>query len=263
MPLPFILGAAAIFGAAKTIDSLDTMSRAKSINREAQEIADEAKNKYESTKRSCQSTVENLGKTKVYIKSTSIKNFRESFLQIHNLPYEYNVKMNELREEAINDDKLMRNVESFGFSDFAVIGTAGYLLGALNPITIAFSGLILGDKADTALYNAKSNRDKARHYQEQCKSACSFLNTVSAIGNQTKNTLDKWNEKFIPTVRELQNIVSYYGTDYRKYSYDIKQKIRQSYDLSDAIRQILNTPILTEDGKKINSKIQRLIENYS
>ena len=262
MPLPFILGAAAVFGAVKTIDSLDTMDRAKSINREAQEIADNAKSNYEAAKRDCQNTLECLGKNKVYIKQTSIKNFTHYFLQIHNLPFEYNVKINELREEAISDDKLMRNVEDFEFLDFAAIGVAGYALGALNPITIAFSGLILRDKADTALSNAKSNRDKARMYEEQCRSACSFLNAVSARGYQINEILDELNEKFIPTVKDVKDIISTYGTDFRQYSYNVQRRVMNAFSVSDVIRQILNTPMLTENGKNINPQIVGLIEKH-
>lgn len=263
MPIPFILGAAALFGAAKTIDALDTMDRAKAINREAQEIADNAKKKYEISKRNCNATIANLGKSKINIKQTSIKKFRDTFLRIHNLPFEYNVKINELREEAINDEKLTGNVEGFGFTDFAAVGAVGYVLGALNPVTIAFSGLFLGDKADTALYNAKSNRDQARLYEEKCNSACSFLNAVSDRGYQIYKLLERLNDKFIPTVSELQNIVAYYGTDYKRYDYATQQKVRQSYSESDLIRIILNTPMLTEDGKNVNPKIIGLINQYN
>ena len=265
MPLPFILGAAAVLGAARTIDALDDMSTAKRINREAQGIADRAKKNLDVSQQSCKAIRENLLKNGQYIKESSIKDFTYHFLKIHNYPFENINQREELKNFAVTNDKFVSTeIKTFGLSDFAMVGAASYLLGFLNPATLVFSGFfVLGDKADKALSDAKSNRRLAENYEEKCKNVCSFLDRVSTCCNQVNNTLDNLNNKFIPTVAELRNIISNYGTDFKYYSPQIRQKVKRSFDLSDAIRQILNTPILTEDGKKINSKIQRLIEKYS
>ena len=93
MPIPILgiiaaLGAGA--GAVKTIDALDDMSTAKRINREAQDLLDNTKNKIERTKESTNNALKELGKTKIGILSSNMKRFADSFSRLKNVdPYEF------------------------------------------------------------------------------------------------------------------------------------------------------------------------------
>lgn len=77
--IPFLVGAAALVGGVKTINTLDDMSTAKSINREAIEIKENADKRLKNTKESANHSIAELGKTKIGIMSGSMKRFVDAF----------------------------------------------------------------------------------------------------------------------------------------------------------------------------------------
>ena len=53
---------------------------------------------------------------------------------------------------------------------------------------------------------------------------------------------------FSPLLYELRQIISTTGTDYNNYSADEKAVVAKCLSLITAIKAVLDTPILTEDG---------------
>ena len=89
MPIPFILGAAALaagaFGVKKGLDAKEDMDLANSINEEAQAIANKAQESIENAKDITNGKLVDLGKTKINIMSTSVKDFVNTYSKIHNI----------------------------------------------------------------------------------------------------------------------------------------------------------------------------------
>ena len=83
MPIPFLIGAAAvgaaIFGAKKMIDSSDNNSRAEELQISAKKIYDEAIARLEYSRENTNEMLEQLGTTKVNIWANDMNGFKNAF----------------------------------------------------------------------------------------------------------------------------------------------------------------------------------------
>ena len=131
--IPVLLGLGAVVGAAKTIDALDDMSRAKSINNDAKEIAKNADTRLKNVKESVNNAISELGKTKIGIMSGSMKHFVDSFSQIKNIDFQNSIGMEELRGFNPNSEEF-KNLKqaSFKASEVATGGLGGIAAGTLT-----------------------------------------------------------------------------------------------------------------------------------
>ena len=89
MPLPFILGGAAILG---TVLGAAGHQVAKETNEKAQQVADDAKSMYDDAKHDLESAKErtersllNLGETKRNILENSVKQFRNAYERVKDI----------------------------------------------------------------------------------------------------------------------------------------------------------------------------------
>lgn len=92
MPIPFLIGAAAvgaaIFGAKKMIDSSDNNSRAEELQISAKEIYDEAIARLEYSRENTNEMLEQLGTTKVDIWANDMNGFIDAFSKFKNVKQE-------------------------------------------------------------------------------------------------------------------------------------------------------------------------------
>lgn len=168
MPIPFILGglaaAAGAYGVKKGLDAKSDMNKAKSINQDAQEIFDETKKKIDYARESTNTVIENLGKNKIKICSTTMKNFVDNFSQIINLDFRDSVGMEELRNFNPNSPEFidMKNT-SFKAKELATGGLGGLAAGGLaaigagslaTTIGVASTGTAIGALSGAAATNA-------------------------------------------------------------------------------------------------------------
>ena len=71
---------------------------------------------------------------------------------------------------------------------------------------------------------------------------------------------------FDPLVYDLEHIIATSGTDYNLYTLPQKQTVAAALSLAGAIKAVLDTPILTEDGQitpeseQVSGKATALIE---
>ena len=319
--IPVLLGLGAVVGAAKTIDAIDDMSTAKSINNEAKKIAKDADERLESAKQSTNTVISELGKTKIGIMSGSMKKFVDAFSQIRNVNFRDSVGLEELRGFNPNSAEFKNLKEaSFKASEIATGGLGGIAAGTLTAYgalgavgafatastgtaigvlsgaaatnatlawlgggslaaggfgvaggTAVFGGLVaapallvtgfmLGSKAETALNDARANRDKARKYEQEIKNLCSTLNAIKARANQIYNLLDDLNEKFSPAISKLNDVIDFFGYDYGNYPPKAKDAILLAAQLAKTIKIVLDTSLLKEDGTLNDYETKQAIE---
>ena len=86
MPIPFILGAGAAIAAAagtkKAVDAKNDTNEAKSLNQKATLIAQNAEKNIEQRKKRVNTSIENLGRKKIEVLTTTITEFVENFEKI-------------------------------------------------------------------------------------------------------------------------------------------------------------------------------------
>lgn len=89
MPIPFILGAAALaaagYGVKKGLDAKEDYELAEDNNKRAASIVDDTKKDIERQRKYTQKGIEKLGNKKIKILSGSIKEFVEAYKTIRNI----------------------------------------------------------------------------------------------------------------------------------------------------------------------------------
>ena len=330
MPIPFILGAAALaagaFGVKKGLDAKEDMNLANSINEEAQAIANKAQKSIENAKDITNGKLVDLGKTKINIMSTSVKDFVNTYSKIHNIRLKDSVGLDELKDFDPNSKEFLEMKEaSFSATELATGGIGSIAAGSLAAAgaygavgtfaaastgtaiaglsgaaatnatlawlgggalsaggfgmaggmavlggivagpALAIGGAFLASKAETALYDAKSNRDKAEEFKSQADDIVSTLTFVKNRAVQIGDLLSKLNRYFVPAVSNLGNLVATQGTDFQKYDKNGQQTVLVAGQLAKTIKTVIDTSIMKEDGslddefkEKVNESTEKL-----
>lgn len=136
MPVPFILGGLAVLagaaGVAEAVDAHDKMGYAKEDNEEAQEIVANASERTEQARILSSKSIENLGRAKLDICSTSMKMFVKNFRRIKNVDFRDSVGMEELAGFTPNSEEMLQMEQAtFKASDIASGGMGGVAAGTL------------------------------------------------------------------------------------------------------------------------------------
>lgn len=168
MPIPFLLmaaaGAVGAIGAKKGITGAMDSSRAGEIQREAQQILNEAKGKLEKVKENTTYCIENLGKTKLQVSAEEINAFVTYFSKIKNVSLKDSVGLDELKKLNITKENLQEMREtSLKATDVLSGGIAGVGAGALlgwgtyggvMALGTATTGTAIGTLSGAAATNA-------------------------------------------------------------------------------------------------------------
>lgn len=153
MPLPFIIGAAAVLlggvGAKKMYDAHTENERAAEINAEAEEIVDEARAGAELAREDCSSALANLGQAKLDVLNGSVEKFVNTFGRLHNVDLSDSVGMEELKNLHFDQRDFTALQEMRELSMAALqSGVSGVGLGALTAFG-AYSGTMAFGAAST------------------------------------------------------------------------------------------------------------------
>ena len=142
------------------------------------------------------------------------------------------------------------------------LGVAGgsAVLGSLAVApALAVLGIVVGAKASANNDIASANIAKAIKYMNEMdvvEAACIGIRKRAAMFNRFLLSLDT---VFEPLVYEMTQIISQRGTDFRKYSDDEKKVVAEAMAMAGAIKSILDTPILDEDGN-LTSESDNVVE---
>lgn len=167
MAIPFLAVVAVgggIVGVAVIDDSMETMNRAKEINREAQKIADKATKKRDTIRKSTNDTLAELGETKLSVMSGSILRFAENFSRIKNVRLNDSVGLEELRDFNPNSQDFL-NMKNDGFKAAEIMqggigslaagtATAAGVYGAVGALGAASTGTAISALSGAAASNA-------------------------------------------------------------------------------------------------------------
>lgn len=168
MPIPFIIGAAAIgaglFGAKKAYDAHETNERAERINRSAERSVDEAKAKLENSRNACQKSLEYLGAAKLAVLNDAVMPFVRSFKKIHHVDLRNSEGLDELSKFNISKDELAEMEEMGSLAESMVSGAVGGVAagaltalgayGAATTLGVASTGAAIAGLSGVAATNA-------------------------------------------------------------------------------------------------------------
>lgn len=133
------------------------------------------------------------------------------------------------------------------------------VLGGLiaGPALLIF-GHILGNKADAALSDAKSNMERARTLEKEALLAAENLANIKGITSLANDTFSKVTSRLRKSVRELEAAIQANGDDYQTYSTESRAAVFRAVKFAQLIKAMIDTPILDENGTLILSTKDRL-----
>lgn len=137
---------------------------------------------------------------------------------------------------------------SLAAGGLGIAGGTAVLGGLVAGPALAVLGVVVGAKASANLDRAYSNLSKANEFKEEMDAA-----SVLCIGIRKRSTMFKrfllsLNSVFEPLICEMTEIISDKGTDFRAFSDDEKKVVAEAMAMAGAIKSILDTSILDEEG---------------
>lgn len=150
-------------------------------------------------------------------------------------------------------------------------GGTAVLGGLVAGPALAVMGFVVGAKAGANRDKAYTNLAKAMEYKEEMKTAEMLCRGIRMRADMFDRLLIRLDSLFSPLVYELEQIIVSTGTDYKMFSKEQKGVIAKALSLADALKSVLDTPILTKDGeltleseetvKKVQAKISEEKQN--
>lgn len=128
----------------------------------------------------------------------------------------------------------------------AGIAVLGGLVAA--PALVVF-GLVASSKASAKKDEAYANLAQAKTYREEMNTVKTLCFGMEKRADMFSELLTNLDEIFKPLIITMYDILIDNGSDYSKYSNEAKKHIAEIVAVAIAIKSILDTPILIEDGK--------------
>ena len=143
-------------------------------------------------------------------------------------------------------------------------GTA--VLGSLvaGP-ALAVIGFVVGAKAHVNKDRAYENLAEAQKFREEMDTVQILCKGIRMRAVLFERLLIRLDAVFSPMVYSLEQIIASRGTDYSRYTPEEKAAVAACCALAKAVKSVLDTPILTEEGtltpesEQISASVQAVI----
>lgn len=145
------------------------------------------------------------------------------------------------------------------------MGMAGGMM-VLGSVVAGPALLVMGAigdaKASQKLETALKNKAEADKIVESLNTASLQCSAIRRRTYMLYNLLAGLDSYFVPQIWNMQDIINNEGTDYRAYKPESKKAIAVAASTACSVKAVLDTPILTKDGKltKSSEKVVKEIE---
>lgn len=138
---------------------------------------------------------------------------------------------------------------SLAAGGLGIAGGTAVLGGLVAAPALLVLGFVTGAKASANLDNAYSNLAKAREFETEMETAAVACNGIRRRAYMFYRLLVRIDAIFAPLLSQMSSVMEKSGTDFSSYSADEKHTIAAAASMAGTVKAILDTPILTEDGK--------------
>lgn len=137
---------------------------------------------------------------------------------------------------------------SLAAGGLGMAGGTAVLGGLVAGPALAVLGFVVGAKASKNLDMANANWAKAKDFEEEMNVAADLCNGIRKRADMFNRFLLRMQTVLDPLVYEMTQIIKAKGNDYRTFSDDEKKCIASAMSLAGAIKSVLDTPILDDNG---------------
>ena len=145
---------------------------------------------------------------------------------------------------------------SLAAGGLGMAGGMAVLGGLVAAPALAVLGLFMGASASKNLENAYSNLSEARKFRGEMKTAAVLCNGIRRRSYMFERLLIRLDSFLHEANNGMRMAVSTFGTDYRNFNDGAKRVTATAASLAKAVKTILDTPILTEDGKLTHESLE-------
>lgn len=151
---------------------------------------------------------------------------------------------------------------SLASGGLGIAGGTAVLGGLVAGPALAIMGVIVDAKATTELNKALENLSIARKTSNEMSLAADMCEAIAQRSNKFRALLKKLDQRAVDLVAALTDSIKEHGADYTKFSSEQKKSLAACVSTIKAIKTVLDTPILTKDGKLTleSSKIVDLMD---
>ena len=137
---------------------------------------------------------------------------------------------------------------SLAAGGLGMAGGTAVLGGLVAGPALAVLGVVMGAKASKNLDAANANWAKAKEFEEEMKTAADLCNGIRRRSAMFNRFLIRLQTVFDPMIYQMTEIIKERGTDFRNFTEDERKVVASAMSLAGAIKAVLDTPILDEDG---------------
>ncbi len=137
---------------------------------------------------------------------------------------------------------------SLATGGLGMAGGTAVLGGLVAGPALAVLGFVVGAKASKNLDAANANYAKAKEFEEEMKTAAALCYGIRRRSAMFNRFLIRLQTVFDPLVYDMTQIINEKGTDFREFSDDEKKCVASAMSLAGAIKAVLDTPILDDEG---------------
>ena len=148
---------------------------------------------------------------------------------------------------------------SLAAGGLGVAGGTAVLGGLVAGPALAVLGVVVGAKASANLDKAYSNLSQAKKFKEEMDAASSLCIGIRKRAAMFNRFLLSLNSVFEPLIYDMTQIISNRGTDFSTFSDDEKKVIAEAMAMAGAIKSILDTPILNDEGN-LTAESDKMVE---
>ena len=148
---------------------------------------------------------------------------------------------------------------SLAAGGLGVAGGTAVLGGLVAGPALAVLGIVVGAKASANLDKAYSNLANAKKFREEMDTASALCEGIRKRASMFNSFLVSLNSVFEPLIYEMTQIITNRGIDFRTYSDDEKKVVAEAMAMAGAIKSILDTPILDDEGN-LTSESGKMVE---
>ena len=138
---------------------------------------------------------------------------------------------------------------SLAVGGLGIAGGMAVLGGLVAAPALAVLGFFMGANASENLDKAHSNYYEACKFRSEMETAAVMCNGIRRRAYMFERLLMRLEVLMNEANNGLTQAINTYGTDYKNFSQDAKKCTASASSLAKAVKTILDTPILTEDGK--------------